>query len=924
MESKKLFLLDAYALIYRAYYALLRSPRITSKGFNTGAIFGFCNTLDEVLRKENPDYIAVCFDPPGGHTFRHELYPEYKAQREKQPEDITLSIPYIKEIIRAWRIPVIEVEGYEADDVIGTLATEASRRGFITYMMTPDKDYGQLVSDTIFQYRPSSKGNGVELRGPEQVCEKFGISSTSQIIDLLALEGDASDNIPGCPGVGEKTAQKLIARFGSVENMLQNVDDIKGSIQTKVRVHADQIKFSKLLATIKTDVPLEINFEDMKRQEPDVDKLLKVYTELEFRTFIAKLTARYAPEPPQPARDDSPQQAQNSLFDVLNDEPDQEVQKVALEVPAYEFSELGSAADVARFVTEAMTHAEVGVSLMALGDEAMTAVWCGIAIAYPGHAAYVALPELESARQEILIMLEPLFTAADLTLVSHDVKRDILLLRRENIDLRAKFFDTSVAHYLLKPEMRHNIETVAYDLMGYRMMCYDMPDLQRRKECASVTTLTASRIAENAYISLQLADVLRKELEKAGQSELYDKIELPFIPVLAGMEWEGVRIEVQELAKLSLTLTSRLHELENEAYEIAGERFNIGSPAQVGEILFGKMQIDPKAKKTKRGAWSTTEEILEKYRNKAPIVDIILKVRALKKLLGTYVDALPRLINPATGKIHTTYNQTVTATGRISSTNPNLQNIPVRTDDGRDIRRAFIPDPGCLMLAADYSQIELRLMADFSGDKEMLHAFASGEDIHASTAAKIYHLPLSEVTPEMRRNAKTANFGIIYGISAFGLSERLEIPRSEAKMLIDGYLSTYPDVAKYMDRAIALAREQGYVSTIKGRKRYLPDINSRNATVRGYAERNAINAPLQGSAADIIKIAMIAIDREIAAHGWRSRMIMQVHDELVFNVYPDELAELQAMVVREMSAAYSGRVPLEVSAGVGANWLEAH
>lgn len=925
MDNMKLFLLDAYALIYRSYYALIRTPRMTSKGLNTSAIFGFCNTLDEVLRKENPDYIAVCFDPPGGHTFRNDLYPDYKAQREKQPEDITLSIPYIKEIIKAWRIPVIEVEGFEADDVIGTLATQASAHGFMTYMMTPDKDYGQLVTDTILQYRPSSKGSGAELRGPEQIKEIYGVQSTAQIIDLLALEGDASDNIPGCPGVGEKTAQKLIAEFGSVENLLDHTDALKGALQRKVTDNADKIRFSKLLATIRTDVPLDISFDEMRRREPDVDKLRSIYSELEFRSFIAKLNADSLLASGPDASDKktaapvAPSDGMGSLFDVVDT-----AEAKTVDVPDFEFQTASSPAEAARLLDEAIRHKTVGISLHAIGDEEMTAQWVGIAFAYAGKAVYVPIPEAESARQEMLVMIEPLFTSPDVTLVSHDLKRDIVILHRDNINLTARYFDTSVAHYLLKPEMRHNIETVAFDLLGYQTMCYAMTEPERRKEYSAVTLMSDRRVAETAYISLRLMPELNAALEQTGQTKLLHEIELPFIPVLAAMETEGVRVDVEELSKLSLSMTARLEALEAQAYELAGEQFNISSPSQVGEILFGKMQIDPKAKKTKRGAWSTTEEILEKYRHTVPIVDVILKVRALKKLLGTYIDALPKLINPVTGKIHTTYNQIVTATGRISSTNPNLQNIPVRTDDGRDIRRAFIPDRGCVMLAADYSQIELRLMADFSGDKEMLHAFASGEDIHRSTAAKIYHLPIEEVTPDMRRKAKTANFGIIYGISAFGLSERLEIPRSEAKMLIDGYLTTYPGVAEYMNNAILSAREQGYVTTIKGRKRYLPDIASRNATVRGYAERNAINAPLQGSAADIIKIAMIAIDREIRARRLRSRMIMQVHDELVFNVYPDELAELQAMVIKEMSGAYSGRVPLEVGAGVGANWLEAH
>lgn len=930
MDEKKLFLLDAYALIYRAYYALIRAPRVTSKGMNTSAIYGFCNTLDEVLKKEDPQYIAVCFDP-SGKTFRHEAYAEYKAQREKQPEDISAAVPYIKRILQAYNITTIEMPGYEADDVIGTLAHKASAEGYTTYMMTPDKDYGQLVADNVYMYRPSLKGNGFEVRGPKEVCEKYGIQSPKQVIDLLALEGDASDNVPGCPGVGEKTAAKLINEFESVENLLDNTDKLKGAMQRKVTENAEQIRFSKFLVTIKTDVPVEVGIPDLRRREPDIKMLTEIYEELEFKTFLARLNARAILEnttPPVPA-----QNTMGSLFDdasgASESGTDSSSESKAQNLPdisdSLNFTIVDTPALVAEKAREAIKSGTVGVSIASFGEDSMSADVHGIAIAYGKDSnVYMPLAPKGFGREETMAMLQPLFSDPKVTVVSHDVKRDMILLRRENVEMLCAYYDTSVAHYLLKPEMRHNLDFVAFDVAGYKTSTYILSDTERKKLAKQPTADTPARSVEAARVVLSIMPTLDDLLEQQGQTPLMRDIELPFVAVLASMEWEGARVDVPELRRISADLTQRVLGLEERAYELAGGKFNISSPSQVGEILFGKMEIDPKAKKTKTGAWSTTEEILEKFRKDYEIVDIILKVRALRKLLTTYVDALPKLINPTDGKIHTQYNQTVTATGRISSTNPNLQNIPIRTDDGREIRRTFIPDPGDLMLSADYSQIELRLMADFSGDTAMLEAFNSGKDIHRATAAKIYHIPIDEVTDNQRRNAKTANFGIIYGISAFGLSQRLDIPRSEAKMLIDGYLATYPGVQKYMDASIEHAREQGYVSTIMGRKRYLPDINSRNATVRGFAERNAINAPLQGSAADIIKIAMIRIHDAIRREGMRSRMILQVHDELVFNVKPDEAAHLQEIVVREMEGAFSGKVRLEVSAGLGANWLEAH
>ena len=922
-DTKRLFLLDAYALIYRAYYALIRAPRVTTKGLNTSAIFGFCNTLDEILRKEQPTHIAVCFDPPGGHTFRHELYPDYKANRDKQPEDITLSVPYIKEILEAYRIPVIEIEGYEADDIIGTLSRRAEREGYTTYMMTPDKDYGQLVTENVIMYRPSLRGEGFEVRGPEQVCERYGIQSPAQVIDMLALEGDASDNIPGCPGVGEKTAAKLIAEWGSVENLLANTDRLKGAIQKKITENAEQIRFSKDLVTIRTDVPLpaDVTIEGMQRKDVDIDRLLDVYRRLEFRTFIRRLTGHRPEKETSIKPEKNTDAAQGSLFDFSDDDvtatPAATVAARTIDTVEHSYETAASAADVARMVERISSAYRMGLCILADGEEAMTAEIRGIAIAEAaGKATYIPLTDSKS--DERLAMLSPLFGEAAPVAVSHDIKRDILLLKRKGLELTNAAYDTSVAHYLIEPEMKHLLPGLALKYLDYDLM----PQLP--KGVVEPEERTADRACQQADTVLQLMPLLEKEISSGGLQPLLIDIELPLIRVLAEMEWTGVRVDVNELQSLSRRFSERLSEMEEEAFSLAGIRFNIGSPMQVGEVLFDHLKIDANAKRTKRGFYSTTEEILEKLRPEHPIVDLILKIRALRKLLTTYVNALPSLVNPATGKIHTSFNQTVTATGRISSTNPNLQNIPVRSDDGREIRRAFIPDPGDILLAADYSQIELRLMADMSGDPSMTEAFLSGEDIHRATAAKIYHEAIEDVTPDQRRNAKTANFGIIYGISAFGLASRLAIPRSEAKDLISGYFRTYPGVKEYMDRSIQSARDNGYVTTVMGRKRMLPDIHSRNSVVRSYAERNAINAPLQGSAADIIKIAMVDIYREMEHRGLRSRMILQVHDELVFNVHPDELDAVKELVVRNMVHAYSGRIPMEVGLGTGYNWLEAH
>lgn len=925
IDQKRLFLLDAYALIYRAYYALIRAPRITSKGLNTSAIFGFCNTLEDILRKEAPTHIAVCFDPPGGDTFRHEMYPLYKAQRDKQPEDITLSVPIIKEILAAYRIPVVEVPRYEADDVIGTLSKMAEAEGYMTYMMTPDKDYGQLVTDKVVMYRPALRGEGFEVRGPQQVCDRYGISSPSQVIDLLALEGDASDNIPGCPGVGEKTASKLIAEWGSVENLLANTDRLKGALQKKIVENAEQIRFSKELVTIKTDVPLpeSLTIESLRRRPEDAQALMEIFRRLEFRSFLKKMTSADTSAPVETPPAAPEHQGMGSLFDFNDTATDTGAPALArsIDTVAHTYTVVPTPEAVAEAVAEAANAKAAGLFLLADTDasdaaEALASRIIGVAISTAPHRAVYIPFDSEGMDASILA---PLLSTPTLTICAYDIKRSMLLLAGANLELEAPYFDIAVAHYLLEPEGKHTPT-----MLALKYLDYDLIQPAGKQALTPDASRAADFACERADTALRLHSLLSEAIDSEGMTSLLRDIELPMVRVLAQMEWTGVCIDSAELAQLSMQYTKRLNAMEDEVYEMAGMRFNIASPMQVGDILFDRMRIDPAAKRTKRGFFSTTEEILEKHRTSHPIVDLILKIRALRKLLSTYINQLPAMVNPATGRIHTTYNQTVTATGRISSTNPNLQNIPVRSDDGREIRRAFVPSPGKLLLSADYSQIELRLMAEMSADPAMVEAFHSGADIHRATAAKIYHVGLDEVTDTQRRNAKTANFGIIYGISAFGLSERLNIPRGEAKTLIEGYFANYPGVKQYIERSIETAREKGYVTTLMGRRRMLPEISSRNAVVRGYAERNAVNAPLQGSAADIIKIAMVRIFDRMRREQMASRMIMQVHDELIFDVVPGEMDALRELVVEEMANAHRGVIAMEVSVGTGRNWLEAH
>ena len=948
MEEKKLVLLDAYALIFRAYYALIRNPRYTSQGLNTSAIFGFVNTLQDLLKRENPSHIAICFDPKGG-TFRHEMYAEYKAGREETPEDIRKAVPYIKRIAQAYNIAVLEVPGYEADDVIGTLSLLAEKKGFTTYMVTGDKDFGQLVSQSVKIYRPNS-GGGYEIMGEKEVCDKFGIERADQVIDMLALMGDKVDNIPGCPGVGEVTAAKLIRQFGSVENLINNTSELKGALKKKVEENIEKIKFSKFLATICREVPIELNEQELKRQPINAEALRQLFKELEFRNFATRIidqnegnigldgapapevkasatsAAASAPTAAKTAQVKKKQSAQMSLFGD-DDEEEENTENIPTETPVIEqpveivYTHITDADELRRRVADAMKLDAVGCELVADGDDAMTASLVGIAVAVKRGSAFYADASLVE-------LLKPLLESASVTLVSGDVKRAMVVLRRRGINLAAPYFDTAVAHYLLQPERPHATARLAEEILG--VACTTDEALlgakgRNRKRFVEVSSdAITSYACQLADMALALRKPLIASIDADSLTSLLTDIELPLIEVLADMEHTGARVDVRALTDYSVVLTERMNSLEQECFELAGEQFNTASPMKVGEILFDKLKIDDKAKKTKSGQYSTTEEVLMHLRDRHPLVDKILELRGIRKLLSTYVNALPELINPETGRIHTTYNQTVTATGRLSSTNPNLQNIPVRTDDGREIRRAFIPADGNLFFSADYSQIELRLVADLSGDPTMVDAFRNNLDIHAITAAKIYHEPLEKVTPDQRRKAKTANFGILYGISAFGLSERLQIPRAESKMLIDGYFATFPGVRDYIERSVTQAKEKGYVTTLFGRRRMLPDINSRNAVVRSFSERNAVNAPIQGTAADIIKIAMVSIFNKMKQEGLRSKMILQVHDELNFDVVPAEAERVQQITVECMQNAYHDNVPLTASHAIATNWLDAH
>ena len=922
---EKLFLLDAYALIYRAYYAFIKNPRINSKGFNTSAIMGFVNTLEDVLKKEQPTHIGIAFDP-AGPTFRHEAYEQYKAQREETPEVIRLSVPIIKDIIRAYRIPILEVSGYEADDVIGTLATEAGRQGITTYMMTPDKDYGQLVSDNVFMYRPKYGDKEFEVMGIAEVKAKFDIQSPAQVIDMLGLMGDTADNIPGCPGVGEKTAQKLIAQFGSIESLLEHTDQLKGAIKTKVETNREQILFSKFLATIKTDVPISLDMDRLKREEPDKEELKRIFEDLEFRSLLDRVlgTDKKTAAPPPSAQGDL-----FGFFAPESTEAPENSNLTRLQDLTYDYQLIDTEEKIEQLLQNILTQKILSLDTETTGTDPIRAELVGMSFSYAENQAfYVPVPADRTEAQRIVDKFKPVFENKETLKVGQNIKYDMLVLANYGVEIQGEMFDTMIAHYVLQPELHHGMDYLAEIYLHYETIKIEEligPKGKNQKNMRDLDPIHIYRYAcEDADVTLKLKNVLEKELKQNDAESLFRDIEMPLVPVLAYMERNGVRIDTEALKETSRHFTARMQQIEKEVHRLAGVEFNIASPKQVGEVLFDRLKIVDKPKKTKTGQYVTSEEVLESLKGKHEIVGKILEHRGLKKLLGTYIDALPQLINPQTGHIHTSFNQTVTATGRLSSSNPNLQNIPIRNEDGKEIRKAFIPDEGCEFFSADYSQIELRIMAHLSEDPHMIEAFRENQDIHAATAAKIYKEKLEDVTREQRSKAKTANFGIIYGISVFGLAERLNIDRKEAKELIDGYFENYPHVKEYMDKSILEAREKGYIETIFRRRRYLPDINSRNAVVRGYAERNAINAPIQGSAADIIKVAMARIYRRFREEGIRSKMILQVHDELNFSVLPEEKEKVQQIVISEMESAYKMKVPLQADCGWGKNWLEAH
>ena len=919
----KLFLLDAYALIYRAYYAFIKNPRINSKGMNTSAVLGFCNTLHEVIAKEKPTYLGVAFDPHGP-TFRSEAYAQYKAQREETPEDIRRSVPVIKDVLAAMHIPVLEAEGFEADDVIGTLAAKADREGIRTYMLTPDKDYGQLVGGNIVMYRPRH-GGGYETLDADGVCRKYGIRSTAQVIDLLGLMGDAADNIQGCPGVGEKTAVKLLQQFGSIDSLLERTSELKGALKKKVEENAGQIRFSKFLATIRTDVPVSLNLDELRLTEPDRDSLRRIFAELEFKTLLNKFLNKReniknnANQQPDLFSENAAEEAESSEKSNLR----------ALTDTLHTYKLIDTEEDMLKIRDFFMTKSFLSLDTETTSTNAIDAELVGLSFSVTEFEAfYVPVPADRKEAEKIVNIFKPIYENPEILKIGQNIKYDLEVLANYGVTLAGEMFDTMIAHYLLQPELRHNMDYMAEVYLKYKTIHIGELIGPKGKGQRSMRDLDPKEVyeyaAEDADVTLRLKKLLEPRLHEAGVWQLFSEVEMPLVRVLASMEMSGVRIDTESLKETSAMLTARMTAIEKEIYAMAGEEFNIASPKQVGEILFGKMKIVDKPKKTRTGQYVTSEEVLQQLRGKSGIVGKILEHRGLKKLLGTYVDALPKLVNPRTGHIHTSFNQTVTATGRLSSSDPNLQNIPVRGEDGKEIRRAFVPEEGCLFFSADYSQIELRVMAHLSGDENMQEAFREGYDIHAATAAKIYHEDMADVTRDQRTRAKRANFGIIYGITVFGLAERLDISRREATELIDGYFATFPKVAEYMEQAKQTARERGYAETLMHRRRYLPDITSHNATVRGFAERNAINAPIQGTAADIIKIAMVRICKRFSDEHLRSKMILQVHDELNFSVLPDEKETVERIVLEEMQAAYPLSVPLVADCGWGTNWLEAH
>mgnify|MGYP000851451213 FL=1 len=918
----KLFLIDAYALIYRSYYAFIKSPRINSKGLNTSAVMGFCNTLNEVLTKEKPTHIGVAFDH--GKTFRHDAFPEYKAQREETPEDIKLSVPLIKQVLEAMHIPILQVDGFEADDIIGTIATRFGADGIDTFMLTPDKDYGQLIGPNVFMYRPRH-GGGYEILGEKEVGEKYGIPTPAQVIDLLALMGDSADNFPGCPGVGEKTAAKLINQFGSIDNMLQHTDEIKGKLREKVENAVEDIKMSKFLATIRTDVPMQLDLDELKVEQPDEAKLRAIFEELEFKTLINKFLNK----------DESKPKIDNNQLDLFaentTNEPDEpkNAKFESIKTTQHEYKLVENEEELRQLCDFFITKEFVSIDTETTSTDAISAELVGLSFSVEEKKAfYVAVPANYEEALKIVQIFKPLYESDKIMKIGQNIKYDYEVLTRYGVTLQGKMFDTMIAHYLIQPELHHNMDYMAETLLDYQTIHIEELLGPKGKKQKNMRDLSPTDIyeyaAEDADITLRLKNVLEPRLKELGVEELFWNIEMPLVRVLADMELNGVCLDTEALQDTSKIFTERMKQYEQEIYKEAGEEFNISSPKQVGDILFGKLQIMDKPKKTKTGQYVTSEEVLQSLESKSPIVRNILNYRGMKKLLSTYIDALPKLINPRTGHIHTSFNQALTATGRLSSSDPNLQNIPVRTDDGKEIRKCFIPEDGCLFFSADYSQIELRIMAHLSEDENMMEAFREGHDIHRATAAKIWHVDIDKVTDAQRKKAKQANFGIIYGITTYGLAQRMDIPNGEAKELIEGYFRTFPKVQAYMEHAKEEARAKGYAETLFHRRRYLADINSRNATVRGFAERNAINAPIQGTEADIIKVAMVRIWERFKKEGIRSKMILQVHDELNFSVFPEEREQVERIVIEEMQNAYPLNVPLIADAGWGKNWLEAH
>lgn len=918
----KLFLIDAYALIYRSYYAFIKSPRINSKGLNTSAVMGFCNTLNEVLTKEKPTHIGVAFDH--GKTFRHDAFPEYKAQREETPEDIKLSVPLIKQVLEAMHIPILQVDGFEADDIIGTIATNFGADGIDTFMLTPDKDYGQLIGPNVFMYRPRH-GGGYEILGEKEVGEKYGIPTPAQVIDLLALMGDSADNFPGCPGVGEKTAAKLINQFGSIDNMLQHTDEIKGKLREKVENAVEDIKMSKFLATIRTDVPMQLDLDELKVEQPDETKLRAIFEELEFKTLINNFLNKGESKP----------KIDNNQLDLFAENTTNESDELknakfeSIKTTQYEYKLVENEEELRQLCDFFITKKSVSIDTETTSTDAISAELVGLSFSVEEKKAfYVAVPANYEEALKIVQIFKPLYESDKIMKIGQNIKYDYEVLTRYGVTLQGKMFDTMIAHYLIQPELHHNMDYMAETLLGYQTIHIEELLGPKGKKQKNMRDLSPTDIyeyaAEDADITLRLKNVLEPRLKELGVEELFWNIEMPLARVLADMELNGVCLDTEALQDTSKIFTERMKQYEQEIYKEAGEEFNISSPKQVGDILFGKLQIMDKPKKTKTGQYVTSEEVLQSLESKSPIVRNILNYRGMKKLLSTYIDALPKLINPRTGHIHTSFNQALTATGRLSSSDPNLQNIPVRTDDGKEIRKCFIPEDGCLFFSADYSQIELRIMAHLSEDENMMEAFREGHDIHRATAAKIWHVDIDKVTDAQRKKAKQANFGIIYGITTYGLAQRMDIPNGEAKELIEGYFRTFPKVQAYMEYAKEEARAKGYAETLFHRRRYLADINSRNATVRGFAERNAINAPIQGTEADIIKVAMVRIWERFKKEGIRSKMILQVHDELNFSVFPEEREQVESIVIEEMQNAYPLNVPLIADAGWGKNWLEAH